>query len=876
MDKVISFGKGIHRQPSIGGDGELSELVNLIPVDGELKSAPVVQTWNNVRIPISAAYSDESVVFIHTIQGSDNVIYTCTRSGAKKLCYIKNNAEADIMTLGNYKGITAIGNTLVVYDGDRTRYAIWRNGSYVNFDLSSAGFSITIEKEGDAKGIIGLKPYDTTIFPDFKGETADYSVELAPSQLDELYRTADSYINERISKFDYPDQWHKYITFGIAALRVYDGSYIAYTDIFTLDPASETNGLYSCILPFITDGIVSGLADYYQHIQASATKFKITLNSLNIDGEIVTGVDFFLTQPYSFLEHNTSKKVNLTGELFTHKPSDAVHKEMASMVFRKVRSVTKSDLSSNSFSFNISKPSGGEEALNLADIPSFRYSSEKMMVYNGRLNLAGVDAYNIPMRKGETEQKFIEGSITITDPDNIQNFESKGYYGEDINTARVDIVIKVELDDPNFGRTVNWCYKNDVLYPFPPVLSYPSRNATNMTIYMKFGSSYTKLSVPLFHMENGNISFFIWVGGNPDDNKGVGYISHIVNNRYWSSSTNTEYNEALAKCSSSHILAGSADNLLKYSNYGNPFVIPSINSIQVGTEQILGISTAAKALSQGQFGQFPLYVFCKDGIFALEVGSDGSYVSTQVISRDVCNNPNSITQIDGAVVFTTEKGLMIVEGSAVRLLSGHMNGNRRDANNTLKFGFFGEKYADYSAYDNLIVEENVDFRELLSECKISYDYIHRMLHIHTDARTEYVYMLDSGEFAKCTHFAGTINVIPHYPYSIIQYNEVLYRYGDATIPMNGLLLTRKIDMGEPFAMKKLQDMRVYCTKHGDDSMYKVLILVSNDGEKWAVLPSLRQRSFKYYRIAIITKFVSSDRLSGMVMRYDLERTNKLR
>ena len=111
---------------------------------------------------------------------------------------------------------------------------------------------------------------------------------------------------------------------------------------------------------------------------------------------------------------------------------------------------------------------------------------------------------------------------------------------------------------------------------------------------------------------------------------------------------------------------------------------------------------------------------------------------------------------------------------------------------------------------------------------------------------------------------------------MLQHNEYLYRYGDATIPMNGLLLTRKIDMGEPFAMKKLQDMRVYCTKHSNDSEYKVLVLVSNDGEKWAVLPSLRQRSFKYYRIAIITKFVSSDRLSGMVMRYDLERTNKLR
>ena len=104
----------------------------------------------------------------------------------------------------------------------------------------------------------------------------------------------------------------------------------------------------------------------------------------------------------------------------------------------------------------------------------------------------------------------------------------------------------------------------------------------------------------------------------------------------------------------------SFQNKIYTSEVNNPFNFPvsGINTLGVG--EILGIASATKALSQGQFGQFPLYAFTNEGIWALEVSNAGTYSSKQVVTRDVCNNPAGITQIDGAIVFTTDRGVMIL------------------------------------------------------------------------------------------------------------------------------------------------------------------------------------------------------------------------
>ena len=101
-------------------------------------------------------------------------------------------------------------------------------------------------------------------------------------------------------------------------------------------------------------------------------------------------------------------------------------------------------------------------------------------------------------------------------------------------------------------------------------------------------------------------------------------------------------------------------------NSNNPFYHPAINSYRIGSGKILGMSTNVTALSQGQFGQFPIFCFTTDGIWTMNIGSGETLINTITpLSRHVCNNPESITPIDGGTAFTTTKGLFIISGTEV-------------------------------------------------------------------------------------------------------------------------------------------------------------------------------------------------------------------
>lgn len=319
--------------------------------------------------------------------------------------------------------------------------------------------------------------------------------------------------------------------------------------------------------------------------------------------------------------------------------------------------------------------------------------------------------------------------------------------------------------------------------------------------------------------------------------------------------------------------------LLRMSNAAQPFIIDKSNSISIPSD-IIHISTAAKALSPSQFGQFPLYAFCKDGIWALEIANDGTYLPPKIVSNDICNNSDSITQIESSVVFTTDQGLKLIQGSEVALLSATMNGHNINEKTFFPDEFFGTY--NEAPFDMLVQQETRDFRTILSTCKIAYDYPNRLLRIFPEGEGKwYVYSLDMREFA-CEEPLGAVDaVVAGYPTPLVQIGTTLYTFGnevDSNTLRNGLLLTRPIDMGEPFAMKKLQDMKLHYTKHNKEkgAFVKMVVYVSNDGEHWYVLPSMRKRAFKYYRVALITKMTDNDALSGMIMRYELERTNKIR
>lgn len=118
-------------------------------------------------------------------------------------------------------------------------------------------------------------------------------------------------------------------------------------------------------------------------------------------------------------------------------------------------------------------------------------------------------------------------------------------------------------------------------------------------------------------------------------------------------------------------------NVLKVSAVDNPFSFPLKCTYTPSQGNIVALASNTVALSQGQFGQHPLYVFCSDGIWAMAVDGSGSvaYHVSYPLSREVCTNRNSLCGIDAGVVFVGRQGVMLLSGGKIKKLSAMIDGN---------------------------------------------------------------------------------------------------------------------------------------------------------------------------------------------------------
>ena len=430
-----------------------------------------------------------------------------------------------------------------------------------------------------------------------------------------------------------------------------------------------------------------------------------------------------------------------------------------------------------------------------------------------------------------------------------KDFVESNYYHVVLEKDGVKVVVG---GDANKSDT-HFLYGNGVYYFY-----YPDSDAKRVVFMVsrEKGGEPSNISIELTQCKDDGFSY-CFLGGNNILAKGVNVPEVNVENN----------------------ITSDRDSI-RYTDVNSPFDNDATMVVEdVNFGQILNISNSAKALSQGQFGAFPLYAFCEDGIWALTLSDSGEINGKQPISRDVCNNPDSVTQIDDAVVFTTDKGLMLIQGSDVVCLSEGMNGFNTDERVYFPEGFFS-RYGE-EGFEEIIKTEDRDFREILKSCRISYDYVNQLLRIYPkeDNGKYYVFSMQSREWASVITEGEVKAVVTDYPSSIVQIGDKLYRPSERDDNSNvklGILLTRPIMLDDAFSLKKLQDMRLYYSKLDGTSKCKVIVYASNDGTNWGMVNSLRKRAFKYYRFAVITKMKDMDALSGMALRYETERTNKLR
>lgn len=111
-------------------------------------------------------------------------------------------------------------------------------------------------------------------------------------------------------------------------------------------------------------------------------------------------------------------------------------------------------------------------------------------------------------------------------------------------------------------------------------------------------------------------------------------------------------------------------NRIQVSSPNNIFSFPFDTSYRLGNKnnRIIALQSAAIEMSDAKFGEFPLFAFTEEGIFALQAGSTTLYASIIPINYDKIINPNTLA-INGGIIYITEQGVHLLSARGDKLTS---------------------------------------------------------------------------------------------------------------------------------------------------------------------------------------------------------------
>lgn len=252
----------------------------------------------------------------------------------------------------------------------------------------------------------------------------------------------------------------------------------------------------------------------------------------------------------------------------------------------------------------------------------------------------------------------------------------------------------------------------------------------------------------------------------------------------------------------------SRTNHIQVSAPNNCFNFPFDNSYYVGSQDnhILALQSAALEMSDTKFGEFPLYAFTTEGIFALQTGKETTYSNVIPINYDKIINPNTLA-INGAIVYITEKGVHLLtnEGSAIISTPIHN-------------------------------ADGIPPLDFLRDCKIIWPKQYNEVVLQKDGNSQaYVYNIDA-KYWYTRDLSGTkINT------DEIIYNNTIYDLSDEdeSQPLRMTIKTRPIKLGNT-EFKRLETIIPRMNTGNNDILTDITVSGSLDGVNYDTLRKVRR------------------------------------
>lgn len=323
----------------------------------------------------------------------------------------------------------------------------------------------------------------------------------------------------------------------------------------------------------------------------------------------------------------------------------------------------------------------------------------------------------------------------------------------------------------------------------------------------------------------------------------------------------------------------SLPNKVYTSEVNNPFYFPSTGVNSIGTGEIKGICAAVRPMSSGQYGYADLYIFADNGIWTAEINEKGTYGNLDLATGDVCLNPDSITQMETSVLFTTNRGIMLISGSHAQCISEAIDDD-------------GQPFSlDHPAVDDMATMLSLDvdirpFKDFVQECRMIYDYPgQRIIAYNPDFNYAYIYSLESNKWGMMQS---------NIDYSVRAYPEAIAvnrdgdlmdcSVGDGSAVVSQMLITRPLSLDLPDVQKTVRAVLqrgLFAKRQGH---VRSILFASRDMMDWFSMMSSKDEDmrgfsgtgFKWFRVGLLLQLQPHESIQGCSIQFDTKYTNRLR
>lgn len=850
--------KGLTHSPSDYDcqDGELATCLNLINEDGALHPIhqPVVVEQNitldagdTIEL-VHKVTHDETIHSHYIIRKSDDTWYWMEKGGDGT----KNTIDLNGF---HVNAVTAVGNIVNFVGEISIKYLYWIDDNYQLFDRDNFNYGIKIDfKESDYHGgsaeiSLGDEFWDYVTYE--SSSSGRKITGMNVNQVSKVFNMFDAVINKTLS--DKGKQWQKYFVFGVAAIRLYDGTYYSISNIFKLDWNSATLASVS----------VDPYNKRFWSIGPAIATYTISANIDNLDkiSNLIQGIDIFLSKAESFVNLESaaakyvvpeSNDIDQGDMFFTMMSGKEAANAIDSLSFYHSLFISKDEFGKE---LQLKRVEGTEESLPLANLYRSDLGGKCAITYNNRLHVGNVkEGYNVDLISNITPNRA-----------NVEELKTEG-------------IVRVKASNKEF-----WCKVDDLgarLYYFVCV---PILNVSEITFYMKTGTSvFEKSTVNLHSSETTAFSFY--VAGEGKENVPQFALP-------WEKSSEEEWNNIVSKYENykTNTNALPYSSVVKVSEAENPLIFPAKNSVQVGSSIINALAANTRPISEGQFGDAPLYAFTDEGVWVLMLGSEGTYIARQPANRDICSNPKGILQIDDAVLFPTERGIMMQRGRESECITDVLDDYPFDFLSIYSHSTKDKTYPNKLLALGNIPESDVKyvlFRKYLEEAGMIYDYYDsRIIVFNPNYTYAYVYSLKSNMWGTMHNvFNKRVNIYPE-SYATDKEGKILDVYvKEPTENVPFFLCSRPLTLGQD-AYKTMFD----CITRGYFSSIQagkcgMVLFGSNDLVNWYYVGSsvnmyLRNivgSPYKYFRLSLMGNLAPKESISALSTEFQSRLQNKLR